>query len=273
MKLLYGLNLAKQKSKALSEAIAKLKKQPTMVVVQVGNNSVSQKYIQLKLKKASSLGIQARLVKLAENISFNELRAKILKALLTCDGMIIQLPLPQHLPKQKVLDLIPQNQDIDGLATNNNLIVPATPQAICALLDAYKIKLHNQKVAVIGQSTLVGKPFANLAQKQGAIVSRYDITTGINDLDQADIVVSCVGKPNLITALNLKKEVIIIDVGISHYYDLEGHRHTCGDIDRKDIETKAQAITPIIGGVGPLTVIYLFENLVKTIIYNQKNSH
>lgn len=263
MIILDGKVIAKQMTKELKRIIKTLSFTPKLSIIQVGDNPASNKYISYKLKKAQELKIITNLIKVKNTIAETSLIDLIKKSAQQCDGLIIQLPLPQHLNKQKVLNAVPFEKDIDGLAVGNNLIIPATPQAIIKLLFGYHFSFKHQVVAVIGQSSLVGKPTADLCEKLGAKqVLRIDKKTGLKTAIVADIVIVAIGKPKLIKAKHLKKNSIVIDVGINEIADENSMRKIVGDVDADDVKDVVKALSPVPGGVGPMTVVSLLKNLV-----------
>ncbi|NQZ65935.1 MAG: bifunctional 5,10-methylenetetrahydrofolate dehydrogenase/5,10-methenyltetrahydrofolate cyclohydrolase [Mycoplasmatales bacterium] len=265
MKILNGKIIADKITEKLKEEIKRLDNQPILTIVQVGNNLNSNKYIKFKLLKAEYLGVKGIHKKFPEDISEEELINQIEVLVNKSDGIIVQLPLPINLNKQKILNKIPHNKDIDGLSDGNKLIIPATPRGIMTLMNEYKISLINKEVAVVGQSNLVGKPIADLCEKSGAKkVNRFDINSGIKGTETSDILIVAAGQANLIKKENIKPGVIIIDVGISTL----SNNKILGDVDRISVGKLPSAINPIIGGVGPMTVISLFQNLVETINKN-----
>ena len=261
MKLLNGRELANKKTKELKEVISSLSFEPKMTIVQVGEDVASNKYVQFKLDKAWDLGIDAKAIKLEDTISEEHLEAIILEEVKSTDGLIIQLPLPKGIDKQRILNLVPFEKDIDGLAEGNNIITPATPRGILSLLKENDIKLKGVKAAVVGQSNLVGKPVSNLLEKEGSIVSRYDLSTGIKGTEETDVLIVAAGQLNLIKKENIKEGVTIIDVGINTF----NNGKITGDVDRESVGDKPFALSPVPGGVGPMTVISLLENLVDTV--------
>lgn len=176
----------------------------------------------------------------------------------------MQLPLPDQIDKQAILDVIPYEKDVDGLATGNNIITPATPKGIINLLKSYEVKIEGKHVAVVGQSKLVGKPVATLCEHEGASqVDRYTKQTGIKGTEKADILIVAAGEANLIKKQNIKKGVVIIDVGINTIADKLAMTKIVGDVDRVSVGEIPSAISPVPGGVGPMTVISLMQNIIE----------
>lgn len=258
MKILDGRKLATKKTLELKQRVFDMDIKPKMTIIQVGDEPASNKYVQFKLNKAWDLGIDAKAIKIEETVKQQHLEEIIKTELKETNGMIIQLPLPDHIDKQEMLDLIPFNKDIDGLATGNNVVTPATPRGIISLLKENGIKLKGIKAGVVGQSDLVGKPVSKLLEKEGSLVSRFDLSTGIDGTEQMDVLVVAVGVRGLIKKQNIKEGVAIIDVGINTF----NNGKITGDVDRDSVGEVPSAISPVPGGVGPMTVISLIENLL-----------
>ena len=266
MKILKSNEIVKLISKELKQIISENDYKPKMVIFQIGQNPASNKYVEFKLKKAKQLGITAIKKQFAENYPQDKLINDMKQLIPSIDGMIVQLPLPDTYDTQTVLNIIPFDKDIDGLATGNYMIIPATPRGIMSLLKGYKIELKNKIVGVIGQSNLVGIPVSTLCEKYAKKVLRFDKKTSMKGSEKADILIVAVGKANLVKHENIKDNAIIIDVGIN----ILSNDVIVGDVDRNSLGDKASAITPIIGGIGPMTIISLFQNLVDVTYKNNK---
>jgi len=253
--------------------LSDLKKKKTkgvlsLVVLQIGENLVSAKYVEEKRKVAKELGVGFRLINLPLNISQANLEQQIQKTGKDkkVSGMIVQLPLPRRLNTQRVLDYIPTEKDVDVLssasfsdfALGKLPILPPTVAAVGLLLKNAKKNLKGAKVAVVGAGRLVGLPTALWLAQQGATISLVQKGTrnASQLISKADIIISGVGKPGLITGKMLKKGAVVIDAGTS----VEGGG-TKGDIDFESVSKKASFLSPVPGGVGPLTVACLFQNL------------
>lgn len=263
MKILDGKKLASEITQDLKSRAALLNKKPLLIIINVGDNPASQKYVSSKIKKATEIGIKAKEVKVSAKVSQEKLEKLVAKKSKKATGIIVQLPLPEHISKQKVLDLIPFEKDVDGLATNNNLVTPATPKGIMTLMKRYDVELKGKKVAVVGQSNLVGKPVADLCELEGAKVSRYTKETTIVGTEKADVLIVAAGQANLIKKENIKKGVVIIDVGINSIADESAMKKIVGDVDRDSVGELPNAISPVPGGVGPMTVISLMQNVIE----------
>jgi len=253
----------------------KTSKKLFLAVIQVGENRVSAKYIAEKDKVAKELRVGFQLIRLPLHISQAKLEQQIQKIGKDkkVTGMIVQLPLPRRLNTQRILDCIPIKKDVDVLSSLSFSdfalgvlpILPPTVAAIALLLKETKKKLEGSKVVVVGVGRLVGLPTALWLVQQGAVISliQKETRNAPQLISKADIVISGVGKPGLITGKMVKKRAVVIDAGTS----VEGGS-TKGDVDRESVAKKASFLSPVPGGVGPLTVVCLFHNLY--ILSNKK---
>ncbi|WP_426461394.1 bifunctional 5,10-methylenetetrahydrofolate dehydrogenase/5,10-methenyltetrahydrofolate cyclohydrolase [Mycoplasma hafezii] len=272
MQILSGKELAKEELAKLKQDLIDLDliRQPRLAIVQVGDNPASTKYVEQKRKKCEEVGIEAKVYHFRENISQDRLLKKLDDINEYSDGVIIQLPLPRHIPKQVILDAVPYDKDVDGLSTKNEFklyndndekhFVPATARAVLELMEHYNIDVKDKKVCVVGRSHLVGKPLAHIIKRMGANVATYDENTGIKGIENADIVIVAIGVAKYIKAENVKEGAIIIDVGTN--LDDKVTQELCGDVDFEGVKDKVAAITPVPGGVGPMTVVCLLKNLI-----------
>ena len=260
MKILEGTTIAKKITKKLIEKINLSNTKPRMTIIQVGDLAASNKYIKYKIKKGEEIGIEVSHIKVSDQVSESDLIKIVRDEQEGVHGLIVQLPLPKHINKERVLNSIEFEKDIDGLSKGNNLITPATPKGIILLLDEYQINVIGKKVSVVGQSPLVGLPLSNILELNGAIVKRHNLLSGIDGTEDAEILIVAAGSPNLIKKNNIKEGVLIIDVGINTL----SNQKVVGDVDRKSIGNIPSAISPVFGGVGPMTVISLFINLIET---------
>ncbi|OLS22907.1 MAG: Bifunctional protein FolD protein [Candidatus Heimdallarchaeota archaeon LC_3] len=252
----------------LKKRVEKLPKAPTLSIVYVGNDPASAVYTRNKVKTSKEIGIDATLHRF-EKISEEALIDFIEHALETDDGIIVQLPLPNGMDEEKILDTIKPEQDVDGLHWKNigkrilgdkDAFWPCTPLGIIEILDRYKIEIEGKHAVVIGRSNLVGKPIASLLEKRNATVtqchsrskpiSRYTL--------DADIIITAIGITKFLKADMIKEGVIIVDVGINR----DENGKLCGDVDFKNVKDKCSYITPVPGGVGPMTVVELMFNTV-----------
>lgn len=262
MNLLNGKKVQEYRSKIISEKIEKLEKKPVLVIIQVGNNSASDVYVNQKINFGESIGVEVEVLKL-EKTNEEYLRSVIndLNKNKEVDGIIVQLPLPEYLDPKIVTNFISPNKDVDGL-TKNSKFIPATTRGIKTLLDEYGISIKDKKVVVIGRSDLVGKPTAKLFEKLGAEV--VVCHRGTEDIDKvckdSDILISAAGQKGLVTKDFVKEGQVVVDVGINK---IDGKLY--GDVCFDDVSEIVDYITPVPGGVGPMTVLSLFENLFDAI--------
>lgn len=265
--LLYGDTLAEQMLQRLRRQ--KFTRKPRLVVIQVGDNAASATYIAEKEKAAEDIGIGFELLKFPRATPYKKLQRAIAEqtARRSITGIIVQLPLPNKTHAQEVLDSIPVEKDVDVLssasfgqfALGKLAITPPTVRAILLLLSHYDVSLKGKLVVLVGAGRLVGLPTSiQLIHEKATICVANGYTKNLAVLTrQADILISGVGKPNIIRESMVKKGAVIIDAGTS------GEKgKTRGDVDFDNVIRRAKAITPVPGGVGPLTVACLLENVV-----------
>lgn len=270
MKILDGKKLAQEILENLKKEIKRRKLKMRIAVIQVGENPVSQIFINQKKKACQRVGIDFKLYQFKERISIQLLKKEIAKITNNPNnsGIIIQLPLPKKVNIQEILNIIPKEKDVDVLSevslgkfyTATLPILPPTVSGISYLLRKYRIKLKGRHVVVVGVGRLVGNPLALWLLHEKATVSTVnEFTKEVSFLTKkADILVVGVGKPNLIQINMVKEGVIVFDAGCS----IKRGR-LVGDVDFKNVSKKASYITPVPGGIGPMTVACLLENLVK----------
>ncbi|MDG5470760.1 bifunctional methylenetetrahydrofolate dehydrogenase/methenyltetrahydrofolate cyclohydrolase FolD [Jeotgalibacillus sp. ET6] len=245
---------------------------PGLAVVLVGDNQASKTYVSMKQKACEKHSIYSTLIRLDEEISEQGLLDKVIE--LNNDsaihGILVQLPLPSHIDETKVIETIDPSKDVDGfhpinagrLMTGGDGFVPCTPYGIIEMLKYENIELAGAHAVIVGRSNIVGKPMGQLLLKEHATVTYCHSKT--KDLachtKQADIIIAAVGIRELITKEHIKEGAVVIDVGMNR--DDEGK--LCGDVDFQGCSSKAQAITPVPGGVGPMTITMLLANTVKS---------
>ncbi len=272
MKILDGKKLSERILEKLKKEIKKKRLKLKIAVILVGENPASEIFVKKKQKACKSVGIDFQLFKFPSKISSSKLKKEIKKIVKNpiVSGVVIQLPLPKNLNSQEILNLVPLEKDIDVLSeinigkfyTGTLPILPPTVKGISRLLREYKIPIKSKNVVLIGAGRLIGRPSTLWLLKEKATVLVIDkFTKDISFFTKkADIIISGVGKANLITGKMVKKGVVVIDAGTL----LERGKGTLvGDIDFKTVSKKANYITPVPGGVGPMTVACLLENLVK----------
>lgn len=269
--ILDGKKLRDKIFENLKQRLNNMSEKPTLAVILVGENPASQIYVRNKKKTAENLGINSIVINYPSNISEKILLDKIQE--LNNDNKItailVQLPLPKHIDKFKIIDAIAPEKDVDGLTPYNSgklfsgeepYVYPCTPKGILLLLDEYNIELEGKHVVVIGRSNLVGKPVAQMLLNRNATVTMcHSHTKNLSDITKtADIVVSAVGK-NIIGEKMLKSDCVVVDVGI--FKDVNGK--ICGDVDFTSASKIAAYISPVPGGVGPMTIASLMLNTVE----------
>lgn len=269
--ILDGKKLRDKIFENLKQRLNNMSEKPTLAVILVGDDPASQIYVKNKKKTAENLGINSIVINYPSDISENILLDKIQE--LNNDNKItailVQLPLPKHIDKFKIIDAIAPEKDVDGLTPYNSgklfageepYVYPCTPKGILLLLDEYNIKLEGKHVVVIGRSNLVGKPVAQMLLNRNATVTMcHSHTKNLSDITKtADIVVSAVGK-NIIGEKILKSDCVVVDVGI--FKDVNGK--ICGDVDFASASKIAAYISPVPGGVGPMTIASLMLNTVE----------
>lgn len=269
--ILDGKKLRDKIFEDLKTKLDKMEKKPTLAVILVGENPASQIYVRNKKKTAEKLGINSISIEYPSDITESELLQKIeeLNNDENVTAILVQLPLPEHINKNKVIDKILPQKDVDGLTPYNlgklfsgeePYVYPCTPKGILLLLDEYNIELEGRHVVVVGRSNLVGKPVAQLFLKRNATVTMcHSHTKNLANITKtADIVVSAVGK-NVIGEKMLKSNCVVVDVGI--FKDENGK--ISGDVDFENVSKVAAYISPVPGGVGPMTIASLMLNTVE----------
>lgn len=277
--LINGKELAQNIQNNLKQKIATFSNAPQLAIIMVGNDSASDIYVRNKQKSADKIGIVSHFHHLDEDINESELLKIIEQLNADCEvnGIIVQLPLPEHLNTNRIINAISPFKDVDGfhpyntgMLQNNEkpYFIAATPLGIMQLIQTVSPTLQGKNVVLIGASLIVGRPLATLLLNQDCTVTiTHAQTKNIKELTQkADILVAACGVANLVKKDWIKENSILIDVGINR---LENHK-ICGDIDFADVAEKAFAVTPVPGGVGPMTIAMLLSNTVNAyILQNQ----
>ena len=250
---------------------------PCLAVIQIGNDEASNVYISAKQKACSEVGIYLKHIKFDEDSREIEIINKIIE--LNNDeyvhGILLQLPIPEKFNEEKLINYISRNKDVDGLTdinvgkliNNKKCLVSCTPQGIIKLLEESGVSIPGKNVVIVGRSKLVGKPLISLFLNNDATVTVcHSKTNNLKDFTKnADILVVAVGKKHLITEDMVKKDSVVIDVGINR---IDGKLY--GDVDYENVKNKVSLITPVPGGVGAMTVAMLYNNLVETTIKTLK---
>ena len=271
MILLDGRKTSEKILEKVKERVANLSVTPHLVVILIGENPASKIYVNNKKIAAEKVGIKSTVIKLPDNTSEQVLLDKIVELNEddTVTGILVQLPLPEHIDKNKIITTISPKKDVDGFHPENvgklaigiePYFYPATPQGIIMLLDEYKIPIEGKNAVVIGRSNIVGKPMAQMLLSRNATVTMCHSHT--QDLEEiiktADIVVSAAGK-KIVRCKMVKKNSCVIDVGI--FRDADGN--VTGDVDFDIVSSSCGFITPVPGGVGPMTIASLMYNASK----------
>ena len=255
---------------------------PRLIIFQVGNNPASNTYVQNKIKACEEVGIKARLMKLENTITEDELIQLIRTACLCTnetpydytfyDGVFVQLPLPEHIDENHIIKMISPNHDVDGFSVENvgtlmlkhpsvNAFMPCTAYGIINLLQEYNIDLAGKHCVIVNRSAIVGKPLAMmLLNKDATVTICHSKTENLKEIcQQADILITAIGKPKFFTKDYIKPGAVVVDVGMNR----DENNKLCGDVDFNDVIDKVSAITPVPGGIGPMTVTMLLYNVYK----------
>jgi methylenetetrahydrofolate dehydrogenase (NADP+) / methenyltetrahydrofolate cyclohydrolase len=233
----------------------------------IGDNPAVASFIKVKEIAAQKLGIEFKKLSLSSDESFENMAKKVKEFSSQVEGLFIELPISSEFPLQDILNLVPEEKDVDGLVSANQekfhsgdfSLLPPAVAALQILLNHERINVKGKRIAVFGQGVLVGRPISHWLWQKGAQVSRIDINTENPAAysKSADIIISGVGKPDLIKGAMIKESSIIIDFG----FGMKGGK-ICGDVDFDSVKEKAAGVTPVPGGMGPLVVAALFENLI-----------
>ena len=267
--ILDGKNLREKLLADLKQKIDGFQVKPTLVVILVGENPASKIYVNNKKKTAEELGINSQVINYPADISEKELLEKIeeLNQDKNVTAILVQLPLPEHISKENVINAIAPEKDVDGFTPYNfgklfsgeePTVYPCTPKGILLLLDEYNIELEGKHVVVIGRSNIVGRPLSQMLLNRNATVTVCHSRSNLDIIKTADVVISAVGK-NIIEGEMLKFGSVVVDVGI--FKDESGK--TRGDVDFESSSQVASYISPVPGGVGPMTIASLMLNTVE----------
>ena len=272
--ILDGKELAKKVREGVKEQVDKLKNKginPKLAVVMVGNDSASAVYVKNKSNACRKAGIEFEEFLLPEETTEEEL-INLIKKLnkdKNVHGILLQSPVPKHINIDRAFDTISPEKDVDGfnavnvgnLTIGRDCLVSCTPYGVMRLLEEYNIDVSGKRAVVIGRSNIVGKPMLQcLLSKDATVTICHSKTKDLSEVvSEADIVISAIGRPNFVTGNMIKDGAVVIDVGINRMED----GSLCGDVKFDEVESKASFITPVPGGVGPMTVAMLVENVVK----------
>ena len=280
MELLDGKKTAALVQEAIAEEVRQIvtkgHRPPHLVAILVGNNGASMTYVNNKVTACERVGFASSVVNLPEDISQEALLEEIEKLNKdnSIDGFIVQLPLPKHINEQEVLLTVNPDKDADGFHPTNfgrmalglDAFIPATPYGILELLTQYKLPTDGKHVVVIGRSDIVGRPISILLSQKpwnATVTLTHSRTQNLSKLTQeADIIIAALGIPNFLKAEMVKEGAVIIDVGITRVADTSAKKgfRIVGDVDFEQVKHKASYITPVPGGVGPMTIAMLMKN-------------
>lgn len=274
--LIDGKAISAQIKEELKLEVAQLKEKgivPCLAVIQVGNDPASSVYVNNKKKACAYIGIESLSYELEESVT-QETLLEVIDELNHNDmvnGILVQLPLPKHIDEEAVLKAILPKKDVDGfhpetvgnMCIGNRGFLPCTPAGVIELLKRSGIEIAGKECVVIGRSNIVGKPMALLLLREnGTVTITHSKTKDLKEVTKrADILIAAIGKPKFVTAEYVKEGATVIDVGIHR----NEQNKLCGDVDFDDVVSKAGAITPVPGGVGPMTIAMLMNNCVETV--------
>lgn len=244
---------------------------PKLVVILVGDNQASQTYVRNKERGCAYIGIESEVLRHDETFSEKDLLEEItsLNNDEMVDGILVQLPLPKHISEEKVLSAISPTKDVDGFHPENvaklflgqHCLVPCTPKGMLRLLDEIGYDLSGKEVVIVGRSNIVGKPVALLClQKNATVTIAHSKTKNLKEVClRADVLIAAIGKAKFFNHEYIKDGAVVLDVGINR----DESNKLCGDVDFEDVKDKIKAITPVPGGVGPMTITMLLQNTVE----------
>lgn len=279
-KVIDGKAISAQIKEELKEKVARMKEQGiqiTLAVIQVGKDPASSVYVGNKKKACEYIGIRSLAYELPEETTEQELLDLIaeLNGRSDVNGILVQLPLPAHITEEKVLNTIDPKKDVDGFHPQNvgalcigkSGFVSCTPAGIIELLKRSGVEIAGKECVVIGRSNIVGKPMALLLLREnGTVTVTHSRTKNLQEVtSRADILIVAIGKPKMITAEYVKDGAVVIDVGIHR----NAENKLCGDVDYENVAPKCSAITPVPGGVGPMTIAMLMHNCVESVTLQQ----
>ena len=276
MKILDGKQTAQTISNRLKEEISKYltqgKRAPKIDIILVGDDYASKMYVDMKSKKALDLGIQVNVHTYPKDISQEQVESVIkqLNEDINIDGIMVQLPLPNHIQESKILELISPDKDVDGLTSTNlgklfkndsSAIAPATAKGVIELLKEYRVRIEGKRAVVIGRGDISGLPISAMLQNENATVTIcHSRTQNLKEIcSKADILVSSIGRAEYINSEYVKEGSIVVDIGTNR----NAQGKLVGDIDFNSVKDIAEYITPVPGGIGPMTIVCLFDNLIE----------
>lgn len=271
MTLLDGKRIAAEIRGELREEVSAMRKKPSLAVVLIGNDPASEIYVRGKIKACEEVGIASHSYRLPESATQEEAE-ELVRSLAQdseINGVLVQLPLPKGLNADRILNLIPSEKDVDGfspfnfgkIALGEDAVSACTPQGIIELLSRYQIEIQGKRAVVVGRSKIVGRPIAMLLLNRDATVTIcHSRTENLKEeCRRADILIAAIGKAGFITADMIKEGAVVVDVGINR----SENGKLYGDVDFEGAKEKAAFITPVPGGVGPMTIAMLLKNTVE----------
>ena len=274
--LIDGKLISQQIKDELKEEVAQFKAEGIdicLAVIQVGNDPASSVYVRNKKKACAYIGVESRSYELPEETSEEELIKLVeeLNADESVNGILVQLPVPDHIDEDKIIRTISPDKDVDGfhpasvgrLWIGEKGFLSCTPAGIIQLLKRSNISIEGKECVIIGRSNIVGKPMAALLLREnGTVTVAHSRTKDLKEVaKRADILIVAIGKERFITSEYIKEGAVVIDVGMHR----DEAKHLCGDVDFADVEPHSSAITPVPGGVGPMTIAMLMNNCVETV--------
>ena len=260
MNIIDGKMISSKLKEEYKAKIEKMERKPNLAMIRIGDDMAAELYTKLKGKMCQELGIPYTEYSFNSSITQEE----------SITAMLIESPIPSHLNIVEAFETIDPKKDVDGLnsinlgalAAGHPTYIPATPYGIMKLLEEYKIDIEGKKCVVVGRSTLVGRPMALCLLNANGTVTVCHSKNLAEITKEADILVVAIGKPKYITADMIKEGAVVIDVGINR---IPGEKKIVGDVDFENVKDKCEFITPVPGGVGPMTIISLMDNLIKTV--------
>lgn len=287
--ILNGRTVRAEIEQKLKAQIITLLTPPRLAIIQVGNRADSSSYIAEKKKCAERIGAEVIIFNFDDSVKTEDLifNIKNLNQDTAINGIILQLPIPSHIDLQGVIESITPEKDVDGLTSTNlkllwtnkpSAFVPATAKGILSLLDYYKIPLAGKKVTIVGRSILVGKPvILTMLNRDATVTICHSGTSNLKEeTSRADVLIVAIGKPSMIDRGHVLPHQVVIDVGINLVSgqilneEIEGYKFV-GDVDFENVKDIVSAVSPVPGGVGPMTVVSLFENLLQARKLQQKD--
>lgn len=271
-----GKKISTEIKEELKEKVAELKKNgtvPCLAVIQVGTDPASSVYVNNKKKACAFVGMESLSYELEETVTEKELLALVreLNENEKVNGILVQLPLPPHICEDAVIQAISPEKDVDGfhpesvgnMCIGRKCFLPCTPAGVIELLKRSGIEIEGKECVVVGRSNIVGKPMALLLLREnGTVTITHSKTKDLKEITRrADILVAAIGKPKFITAEYVKEGAVVVDVGIHR----NEQNKLCGDVDFENVFEKVSAITPVPGGVGPMTIAMLMKNCVEAV--------